>query len=387
MNAETDLEPDKHLSNINIFVYLLFGLHRYLQSDKGISNSLRRALNTLSFEQPDRFPKTLHALVEWCHQPVSSWYPLPIPEHFNASQPILYDHRLSEEAQHFYLTLMEEMGLPPFSQEDVPQAALENYLVIELRQRLREHPNVEKAQHLYVQVRSFLIEHSWTTAQRLRSHSRNVRHELRVFYEDIPSFMPDTLVVCDRCGLLEWREEHWRGIKLSFCSDHGSGSPLVRSIRKTDNMLRLKGGIHLRTFLPGRLEHALFTFADHMQNRYPDHLLSVERYPGLDTYDLRLTFVDEVWAVDAKDRTMPGRLVAQIRPFYNEGVLSHTHAFYVIPDERMNDANYRDQLEQHTAGILSSHLHIASLSVFQQSVEEKLKTLTNPSRQNKGKKA
>jgi hypothetical protein len=183
------------------------------------------------------------------------------------------------------------------------------------------------------------------------------------------------------------RNGRWQGIKPSFCSDHGSGSPYIHTIRTTGDLLRLKGGIHLRTFLPGRLELALFECAEKAQTKYPDQLLSVERYPGLDTYDLRLTFDDEAWAVDAKDHAKPERLTSHIHPFYNEGDLWHTHAFYVIPDARMEDTNYREQLEQRTMDVLSPYLHIASLSAFQQHLEEKLKTLANPPRQKKGKKA
>jgi hypothetical protein len=141
---------------------------------------------------------------------------------------------------------------------------------------------------------------------------------------------------------------------------------------------RLKEGIHLRTFLPGQLERALFTFAERLRDTYPDHLLEVERYPGLDTYDLRLTFRDdEAWAVDAKDQSYPRRLAAQIQPLYSEGNLFHTHAFYVIPDERKADLDYWGHLE-HAVGVLPDNLFIMSVSEFQQQVEEKLKSLSIP---------
>jgi hypothetical protein len=177
-------------------------------------------------------------------------------------------------------------------------------------------------------------------------------------------------------------------MKPSFCSDHGEGSPYVRSIPNKGGLLRLNEGTHVRTFLPGRLELALFKAVEHLQDQYPDQLRSIERYPGLDTYDLRLTFADDnVWAVDAKDHARPEHLAAQIRPFYNEGNLAHTHAFYVIPDARMEDANYHEQLEQRAAGMLSSNLQIRSLSAFQQMVEKQLKTLAKPPRQRKNKQA
>ncbi len=246
----------------NSFVYLLFGLHSYLQNPMRVPESLRRALNVLAFEQPDRFPKTLYKFIERCHQPVSEWYPLPIPDDFNRSQAVLYDRHMSEEVQDYYLALTEEMELSNFPQEDIPQSALDNLKMIELRQRLKDNSDAETAQEIYVQVRSFLIEHSWTTPDEMRAQGAAIFKELREFYEEIPAALPDELVVCDRCGLLEWRGGRWRGIKPSFCSDHGSGSPYIHLVRNTGALCRLREGIHLRTFLPGRLELALFTLAN-----------------------------------------------------------------------------------------------------------------------------
>lgn len=382
MNTQLDFDLDTQWESTSTFVQLLFGLNAYLQNEKIVPNSLRQALNTLIFKQSDSFPKTLYQFIKLCHQPVSDWYPPPIPDGFNPSQPLLYDRCLSEEAQEFYLTLTEHLELPSFALADIPQAALDNLKMIELRQRLQNKSEVAEAQELYVRVRSFLIEHSWTTRDQLRAESRDVLQALREFYEDMP--LLDEIVECDRCGLLEWRNGRWQGVKPGFCSDHGNGSPHVHSIRKTDDLRRLKRGIHLRTFLPGRLELALFTIAENAQAEHPDQLLSVERYPGLDTYDLRLSFVDEAWAVDAKDHAQPERLAPHIHPLYCEGNLSHTHAFYAIPDARMEDTNYREQLEQRTAGIDLMRLHIVSLSEFQQHIAEKLKTLANPRRRKKG---
>ena len=370
-----------------MFVNLVFGLQAYLDSwALAIPNSLRRALNSLAYARPNEFPKTLSQFIALCHHPVSSWYPLLTPDDFNPSHSILYDRRLSEEAQDWYLTLTEKMQFPLFLHEDVPQTALDNLKMSDLRQRLRENPDRQTAQALYVQVRSFLIEHSWTTHDQLREQPLAAHRELREFYEEIPSLPLNELIVCERCGLLEWREGDWQGIKPGFCSDHGSGSPYIHSIPASPDLYRLKRGIHLRTFLPGRLELALFTLAEDAQAAFPNYLLAVERYPGLDTYDLRLTFSDgEIWAVDAKDHPQPERLASQLQPLYGEGDLAYTHAFYVIPDAHMDDANYREHLER-AAGALPTNLSITSVSTFQQRMEEKLKRLATPLRQKKGKR-
>lgn len=372
-------------SEYDVFLNLVFGLEAHLGYNAlVVPKSLRRALNVLSLTLADQFPKTLYRFIEWCHRPVDAWYPLSIPVTFNPSEPILYDRRLSEEAKEFCLSAAEQMQIDLSSQDDVPQTVLDNRQMSELIRSLREDGNNHEVQRLYVDVRSFLIEHSWTTPDQLRQQSRAVFQELREFYEEVTILSGEEPKMCDRCGLLRWRDGRWQGVKPGFCSDHGPGSPYIHSIPYTGRFLRLREGNHLRTFLPGQLERALFSLAEQMQDTYPDHLVGVERYPGLDTYDLRLTFRDEeVWAVDAKDQSYPRRLAAQIKPMYGEGDLAYVYAFYVIPDERRLDADYWEHLE-HAVGVLPGNLFIMSVSEFQQRVEQKLKLLSKPLNRKKG---
>lgn len=374
-------------NNANTFVHLLFGLQVYLREEMFIvPNSLRRALDALSFALGDKFPKTLYKFVDLCHHPLLSWYPLPVPDDFSPTEPILYDRSLSEEAQEFCLLLSERMQLSPDSYADIPEITLDNLKMVGLRERLKESLDILAAQQMYVDVRSFLIEHSWAAADELQGRSAAIFQALREFYELVPKLPLIEPVVCDRCGLLEWRDQRWQGVKPGFCSDHGSGSPYIHTLRKLPDIYRLKRGVHLRTFLPGRLELALFTFSDHAQAEHPDHLRSVERYPGLDTYDLRLTFSDDdTWAVDAKDHASPERLAPLIKPLYSEGDLRHTRAFYVIPDARMAEFDYQARLE-YAVGSLPPNLQIISATSFQQRVEEKLKSLAKRLRRNKGKR-
>lgn len=368
------------------FIHLIFGLQAYL--DGGLPkwpNSLRRALNSLSLAMPKSFPKTLYGFLELCRQPTANWYPYYCGN-FNVSMPILYDNSLSEEAQEFYFNTIEQMGYPAALKGELTQTTLDNLKMVELRERLRNNPDLEAAQDLYVQVRSFLIEESWRSLNDFRMMPLLVRQEVNVFYDEVPEQQLKELMVCERCGLLEWRPTGWLGIKPSYCSDHGNGAPHVHIIQSQQQLYRLKQGIHLRTFIPGRIELALFTFADELQAEYPNHLHLVERYPGLDTYDLRLTFADcEIWAVDAKDQAQPERLAANIRLPYGEGNLVYTQAFYVLPDARLNEPDYRDALE-HAVGTHPANLHIVSLTEFQTQVETKVKSLARPSGRKKGKR-
>lgn len=384
MNAQSTALADEQSNNLDRFIYLIFGLQAHTNTESPeISNSLRRAFNELAFEMRGDFPKTLHSFIRLCHEPIATWYPNP-PQNFNATFALLDNGKLSDEAQEFCFEISEQIQLPLSMQQDIPQTTLDNLKIIHLRQRLKNHPDRQAAQNLYVRVRSFLIEHSWASPEQLRAQP-DMLAELSEFYDSIDEL--DDLMECNRCGLLEWNAGSWHGIKPNYCSDHGNGSPHMRIVKNTGRLRRLKRGIHLRTFLPGRIELALFELATNLQDEYPEHLMATEPYPGFDTYDLRLTFSDsEVWALDAKDQAQPDKLAKQIQPLYGEGSLSYDHAFYVIPDRRMNEWGYRDTLES----VVCSHpanLHITSFSEFQQRMEEKLKALAKPPRSKKGKKA
>jgi hypothetical protein len=372
--------------NDDAFIHLVFGLQAYFDNQVTIvPSSLRHTLNLLAFAMPNNFPKTLQGFLDLCRQPVSSWFPYN-HHNFNSSWPILYEGNLSEEAQEYYFGVTEQMQYPSHLRPELTRTALDNLKIVELRNRLKNEPDRVAAQDLYVWVRSFLIEQSWRSLDQLRAQSPSLFQELSVFYEEIPVLPLKELMVCERCGLLEWRADQWQGVKPRYCSDHGSGSPYIQPIRNSRQLYRLKRGIHLRTFLPGQIELALFTFSENLQSEYPNHLRSVERYPGLDTYDLRLTFSDgEIWAVDAKDQAQPERLALDIRLPYGEGDLAYTHAFYVLPDSRLDEWGYRDTLKQ-VVDSHSSNLYIASLTEFQQRTEKKLQSLINPSGRKKSKR-
>jgi hypothetical protein len=381
-----DESPDFDKSKSDIFTYLVFGLKAYLDADfKQIPMPLRHAMNLLTIELKHRFPKTLHQLLTLCRQPTANWYPHIHPL-FDGSQKLLYDNNLSEEAQEFHLYLSEQMGLSTASRFALSKDDMDNLKMVELRRELRQMPDRAAAQKLYVAIRSFLIEHSWASLDDL--HETDFFNELRDFYEKLPELPVKELKVCDRCGLLRWqtRTEQWQGIKPHYCSDHGVGSPFIQTIRNHGQLFRLNTAIHERVFIPGRIELALFNLADEMADEYSAYLAEPERYPGIDTYDLRLTFADdEIWAIDAKDQSNPIRLARELHQLYGEGDLAYTHAFYVIPDERMNEEGYREKLDYNRTVFLPN-LAVVSFSEFQERLQTKLKTLAKPPRQRKNRK-
>jgi hypothetical protein len=384
LESHLETHDVENLDENNVFIQLIFGLNAYIKADRlKVPKSLRCTLNLFSFIASKAKPKTLYRFIELAHSPISTWYPLAVPSEFNPSQSLLYDMRLSEEAEDYYLEMMERLEISSF-QEDVPQSAFDNLQMQKFQTRLRDMADKQAAQSLYEEVRLFLITRSWTTSEELRLQSPNIHEELKHFYALIPEFPVKTLRECERCGLLVWRNGQWKGIKRLYCSDHAADSPYIHEIPKQRQLYRLTEGAHLRVFIPGRIELALFEFAEAMQTKYPDQLLSFERYPGIDTYDLRLVFEDgEVWAVDAKDQAFPKRLAPQIRPPYDEGDLAYNRSFFVLPDRRMQEEGYQPDLEREIKrlfGSLSKKLGIRSLSAFETQVEEKLKSLSKGSR-------
>lgn len=383
-SLENQVHTDRRATDI--FINLVFGLQAHLQDHQNVPDALRRAMNALAFVMREDYPKTLHAFLARCSQPLSLWDALIVPDNFNAHQPLIYDGGLSEEAQEFCLQVAETAGFDFAAYGDVPQTVLDNRMMAELRQKLLERPDREAAQHLYVGVRSFLIEHAYTSRDQLMALSREVRLELRGFYDELPPLPHTELKVCERCGLLEWRNERWQGVKPDYCSDHGTGSPYVTLIPNTRELQRLNRGTHLRTFIPGRLERRLFEFAEAAHDEQAEHLISVERYPGLDAYDLRLTFSNrDVWAIDAKDHANAKRLLTHAaKPPYGEGDLHYSHAFYVVPDKRLSDPNYREIVEA-GSNALPSNLKIISASDFEARLMAQLKRLATPTRRKKTK--
>ncbi|NEP83977.1 MAG: hypothetical protein F6K39_41165 [Okeania sp. SIO3B3] len=111
------------------------------------------------------------------------------------------------------------------------------------------------------------------------------------------------------------------------------------------------------------------------QEAYPDQLVEVELWPGIDRYDLRLQFKDEVWSVDVKDYKDAYRLGQKIKndKLYNIGSLSWDQGFYVFPTYRQQQhANYQEYVIRE-ASPLPSNIRIVSEQHFRELVADKLK--------------
>lgn len=394
MQTRTSDESTTSAHDNATFLRLVLGLHSFVQEErKLIPANLRRAMQTIAatnIMKGKTFPKTLHGFLQECHRPISDWYPLEAPPEFDRALPLLTNNTLSDGAKAYYYDRVDTMDLSSWDIDNVNQTTLDNGLMIDLRNRLRQHDDTQLAQTLYVQVRSFIIANSWTTKSALRGQERYVFLELKHFYEPVPVFPTDDLAVCANCGLLRWEAGEWRGIRPDYCSDHRVGAQHVEVFKRPADSFRLVEGAHSRTFLPGRAELNLFEFADDLHESHPTILTGIERYPGLDSCDLRLTFTDGiVWAVDVKDQRDPIGLAKQITQLPNEGMLKHNHAFYVIPDRRMSNVHYRerlnDALKRHLPNHAMLHIEVRSVNEFQEEVRQKVARLEKLTRSRKKK--
>lgn len=209
-----------------------------------------------------------------------------------------------------------------------------------------------------------------------RLGSQQLVDDIVPFYEEAPAEPFDEFYECERCGILEWREGRWQGIRPDYCSAHRLDAPHIHRYDKPQNLRRLIYGIHLRTFLPGRAEIRLFDWADELHQLYPAELIGVEHYPGFDTYDLRLNFGDgTVWGVDVKDHKHPTGLAAKVKPPYGQGELAYSKMYFVVPDARVDAVSDYWEVLHRQLRTLPKQVQVERESVFRQVVEAHLATL------------
>ncbi len=341
------------MDNTNIIIELVLSLALYTQEQPRYKSSyppgLVRAMSGIALGMQSKFPKTFSAFIALCHEPFGEWYPYQFPG-FVLGDSLLDQGQLTEQASDYLYSLPEDVVQQHTKKGYIPKSIEDNWEMQRFIEEMRALEDAAEAQHIYTVVRSFLIEHSWITQKHLRELKRQdipqaiqerVKHS---FYQQENT--GNSLYYCDRCGILHSENERLAGVKPRYCDDHNSSAAHVHHVPNVA-YARLRTGIHLRTFIPGRAEVAIFNQAEALHDEYPDHLTEVTRYPGLDTYDMRLVFRDEAWAVDVKDIADPQALSRQIKPMENIDALAHTKAFYVVPDRQLQLTNdYLKQVRQ-----------------------------------------
>jgi len=205
------------------------------------------------------------------------------------------------------------------------------------------------AQSEYVAVRSYVIDHPWTTREELRKELRDLRHirpeDVGGLYEESRS-VGHTLLYkespqqkpcywnCSVCGPLYQRDGRLGSIKPGACEQRCPGKPGWQALEIEDNTWVLKRGVHLSTYIPGTTEMELYRWLMKEVRPVQRDLQQVDLWPGIDSYDLQLRFPGHVWAVDVKDYKDPftlGEHIKQDNRSFDRKDLAWNEWFYVYP--------------------------------------------------------
>lgn len=290
---------------------------------------------------------SLTELLEWARRPLGKW-PLALP--------------LDEVGAHDVLLEGPDGAIPTrFCQEVACQTAdVETHLreqgtMFEVFERCRTSVF---GQESYVAFRTLLTQHIVLTDDELRLKSEIPQLEMlqaiieAAYPPAARAYMFDGAYhTCHECGSLVLRAQ---GSTHVFCDNDGCvgkvGATIGRSIPRHKMVRYLRRDLRIFIASPGKVELAL---AAKLQTLG----LVVEMWPGLDKYDLGVTFppthgqhdAAEVWAIDVKDWSRPARLAQDAQPIPPEPPWDR--AFFVFPEERRqyHHGDYCHEFEQHCA--------------------------------------
>lgn len=267
--------------------------------------------------------------------------------------------------------------------------ALDNQPFAQLLARLRDqarHPaTAPAAQRDYVRLRRFLIEHPLTTAFAIGEAFQAARFvraaEVGELYEPAG---PGPHWHCQHCGPLHGADGGLRGIRPRLCADHLPGSPaLLPGPAGPSQVLRLRPGHGWRVCLPGKPELALDEELRRLHEHYPQRLAAPVLWPGLDQYDLRLSWPADGthWAVDVKDQQNPRLLGQGLPPLSARHELEYDRAFYVVPDRWLAPPHGGQYLRtvRENARLPPNH-SVTGLSDFLSQATQKAASIPRPTR-------
>lgn len=352
-----------------LFDYLLVGLDKLQrqQSYYPYPPELVLAMNQLANLQEGRYPKTFPAFLTELEQPVSDWFPHveQLPAGIIPDAPLLYRGQLDDMA----IQYLDNRALQQTTSLTDMRSAQENQLMVDLIARARndyaraETPDemraVEKA---YADARRFLVEHPFTSWQKLKQSLRRNRYQAHIedMYNRVESVHylareGKKLLVCNRCGpIQETVSGRQDSLKPSACRGRCPTRTGWDRIPADANMFVLKRAIQERTMIPGKAEIELYTALQGLMASQQETILTqVRLYPAVDQYDLQLRFeltsrngdIEEVvWAVDVKDYRLPDVLGREIKLKLDDSIekafpdylpnLVWQRAFYIVPDYR-----------------------------------------------------
>jgi len=281
---------------------------------------MQRGLDRLAvalLQQKKTPPAGVPELLQWCQRPLMSWG-IDLEEASIGADDCLLDN-------HLPTAVCEEWAV---TNPDVEAEITERKLMKALLTTCQISGN----QAGYVAIRRLLIDQPVMTHfefQRIRADARFATFDQFLTEAYIPA--PSTLVIdehfvcCKHCGNLLQRTRKNRLVcENARCAFLGEGAG--RTIPAREQPVWLQRALRRYVAAPGQTEVSL-------AKRIESRGISVDLWPGYDSYDLRITFPDnEVWAVDVKDWANPFLLARQIASI--PGKPYWTVSFFVFPDER-----------------------------------------------------
>lgn len=335
-----------------VFTFLALGLAKYTESMQKYPYppELLYAQHHLSLSMLTSYPATITGFFRLCQKPLEDWWPGDLPDNVDKRLALLEPDGECELGQQVieYLLMYD---LP----EDITSQGIQEILDRKLMENICRTAwhgasyDPIGAQHEYVAVRSYVISHPWTTSERLRRSLRDLRH---IPLNDVGDLYQESSAAgsalcyqepgqskayywnCSVCGPLYQRNGRLGSIKPGACEKRCPGSQTWQSLDIEDNTWVLKRGVHLSTHIPGFTEIGIYRWLlDEVQ---PGQLAlqQVELWPGIDTYDLRITLRGKVWAVDVKDVKGPfslGEYIKNDRRSSQHEAPTWDEWFYVYP--------------------------------------------------------
>lgn len=338
-----------------VFPSLALGLAKYIQSTQKYPYpvELLYAQHHLSLALLASYPVTITDFFELCKKPLEDWWPGDLPENVEKRLSLLESDDELEEQMIEYLiacNITDDIDLQDIS--DISDRKLMGNICKKLRNIAAEF-DPDGAQREYAAIRSFVISHPWTTEKQLQRELYGaLRHlspaDVGDLYQNTDALGSELLYQgfgrteacywnCRACGPLYQRSGRLGSIQLGVCDKRCPGSQTWQPLAAEDYTRVLKRGVQLSTHIPGLTEMELYHWLQNEVRPRWSALQQVELWPGVDTYDLRLTLRGKVWAVDVKDYKSPfwlGDCIKQDkRPQEQEDPRWHDW-FYVYPTYR-----------------------------------------------------
>lgn len=338
----------------DILYYLIRGLQKWSEDFSKIPSELHKGhlmLTRRGLANDVFIPNNLYDLLHFIKQPCKKWG-LKGLEKIYSPEVGLYEEYvgLTREAEEF----LEEFATPQESQQRV---MLE--ILTYCRDKFQKDAQYAR---IYSNIRSFVSqpENAVIPLKKLSKFALSIKDSQLSqlcfqLYEKIESPL-DRFRKCPYCHwTLEYAPGQWK------CNDHicrhlGDFSELQSLDEKSKPLCRLTPGIQKFVLLPGIAEQKLY-------HRLKKRKLSVELYPEVDQFDIRIHFDAGPVDIDVKDYKSPIHLALHL----NRADLDkyHEKTYIIVPDYRRQlRESYIDQVNVNLKPAVRQKIKIMWESAF-----------------------